>query len=71
MKQHAFNQAEIFMLERRIGQNFKDAMFDRFSSIAKEFGFKVRVTGGNFLTHEINGNSEDFTAICELAKQLS
>ena len=68
MKQHAFNQVEIFMLEPRIGQSFKDHMWDRFTRIAKELGFKVRTTGGNFLTHEINGDEDDFIAIAELAK---
>lgn len=68
MKQYAFNQTEIFMLERRIGQNFKDLMWDKFTGTAKELGFKVRVTGGNFLTHEINGDKNDFIAIAELAK---
>ena len=56
------------MLERRIGQNFKDLMWDKFTSTAKELGFKVRVTGGNFLTHEINGDEDDFIAIAELTK---
>jgi len=68
MKQYAFNQTQIFMLERRIGQNFKDLMWDKFTSTAKELGFKVRVTGGNFLTHEINGDEDDFIAIAELTK---
>ena len=68
MKQYAFNQVEIFMLEPRIGQNFKDRMWDKFTNTAKELGFKVRVTGGNFLTHEINGNKDDFIAIAELTK---
>lgn len=71
MKQYAFNQTEIFMLERRIGETFKNRMFDIFTNTAKDLGFKVRVTGGNFLTHEIDGNKEDFIAIAELAKSIS
>ena len=69
MKQHAFNQVEVLMLERRVGETFKARMWNSFTSVAKELGFKVRVTGGNFLTHEINGNQDDFIALQELAKQ--
>lgn len=68
MKQYAFNQAEFLMLERRSGGVFKARMWDRFISIASELGFTVRVTGGNFLTHEIDGNNDDFVALQELAK---
>ena len=69
MKQHAFNQVEVLMLERRIGDTFKNRMWDSFTSVAKELGFKVRVTGGNFLTHDIDGGHDDFVALQELAKQ--
>ena len=67
-KRHAFNQAEVFMLSTRVGQYYKDQTWDRFVSIANDFGFKVRVTGGNFLTHEVDCDGEDFIALLELTK---
>ena len=67
-EKHAFNQAEILMLSRRAGTIPKVHMWDKFTNIAKELGFNVRTTGGNFLTHEINGSEGDFIAIAELAK---
>ena len=68
MKQHAFAQEEVMILERRIGEVFKIEIFNKFLSVAGELGFKVTVTGGNFLTHEINGNEDDFTALLQLTK---
>ena len=70
MKKHAFNQIEVLMLERRIGKTFKDRAWDIFINITQDIGFKVRVTGGNFLTHEINGGDiDDFESLLELTKE--
>ena len=35
-------------------------------SMAKYFGFEVRVTGGLFLTHEINCSQNDLIALREI-----
>jgi hypothetical protein len=69
MKRHAFNQTEIFMLEGRIGEKFKQQMWEAFMAVANDLGFKVVVTGGNFLTHEINTTEDDFKALQELSMQ--
>jgi len=39
-------------------------------SLAKYFGFEVRVTGGLFLTHEIKCTQNDLIALRELARNL-
>ena len=66
----SFNQAEILLLDRRIGQTFKDRAWELFISTANELGFKVRVTGGAFLTHEINATEEELIQIMLLTKGL-
>jgi len=41
--------------------------FDRVLKIAKELGYKVRITGGNFITHEINCSLAEYEEIHALA----
>ena len=66
MKQHAFAQEEIC---GNSGNFFmKESKWQRFKLISVELGYLVRVTGGNFLTHEINGSKEDFDVILDLIK---
>ena len=66
MKKHNFNEAEVLMLSKRIGEKFKQEKWDAFIDAANELGFKVRVTGGAFLTHEINTDEEDFNVLLEI-----
>ena len=63
-KQHAFAQCLITKGARtEVQANYK---WSSFRGICDELGFNVRVTGGNFLTHEIDGSNDDFEAILEL-----
>lgn len=65
MKKYNFNQAEVLMIG--LTKQRKDAAWKRFMSICDEFGFKVSVTGGAFLTHQIEGADHiDFEAVIEL-----
>jgi hypothetical protein len=64
MKQHAFNQAEILVM--KFCKRDQDVIWSEFISIMSDLDFTVRVTGGNFLTHEVNGSQEDFDTIIEL-----
>ena len=69
MKRHSFAEVEVLMIERAIGKRFKDLCWKRFTEAVKEFGGSVRVTGGNFLTHEVVGlDEEDFSFILEYIK---
>jgi len=64
MKRHTFDQELIY----KTAPN-KFARYDAWSKFLKtyqELGFKVRVTGGAFLTHEIDGSKEDFETILDL-----
>ena len=64
MKQHAFAQE---LINGTNGNFFvKESKWQKFKLVCFELGFNVRVTGGNFLTHEINGSKEDFETILEL-----
>jgi hypothetical protein len=40
--------------------------WSKFTKLHRELGFKVRITGGVFLTHEIDGTKEDFETILDL-----
>jgi hypothetical protein len=64
MKQHAFNQAEILVM--KFCKRDQDIIWSKFVKICDSLGFMVRVTGGKFLTHEINGSGEDFAVIIDL-----
>jgi hypothetical protein len=44
--------------------------FDKVIEIAKELGFKVSVTGGNYITHEINCSLSDYNEIYNLANGI-
>lgn len=66
MKTHAFNQSEVLIMGRC--KRDSDHMWERFTNVVKELGFTVRVTGGNFLTHEITCDSSDFITVLELTK---
>lgn len=69
MKRHAFNEAEVLILERRIGKRFKDLMWNRFVNTVEELGGTVQVTGGTFLTHQVNKlNEDDFNFVLEFIK---
>ena len=70
MKQHSFDQAEVLMLSRRTGRESKQDKWDLFIDAATELGIKVRVTGGNFLTHEVNADEEDFNVLLEITEGL-
>ena len=59
-KKHAFNQEVI------IGPFANDDKWVKFKSICSQLGFTVRVTGGVFLTHELNGTIKDFEIILDL-----
>jgi hypothetical protein len=41
---------------------------DEFLRVAGELGYKVTVTGGNFITHEFHGDMDEFQAVLALAK---
>ncbi len=63
MKAHSFSQEEIAshpvdVVARREWSNFK--------SVIDELGYEIRITGGTFLTHEINCDSADFETIKDL-----
>lgn len=64
MKQHAFNQAEILVM--KFCKRDQDIIWSKFVKICDALELEVRVTGGNFMTHEINGSGEDFSVILEL-----
>lgn len=44
--------------------------FDEVISAAKDLGYKVAVTGGVYLTHEIHCTIDEYTAIYELANGI-
>jgi hypothetical protein len=69
MKKHSFNQCEVLMLSHRIGEKFKNEKWQEFTEAATVLGFRVRVTGGNFSTHEIDASEEDFNVILELVSE--
>ena len=63
-KSHAFSQAEILCIARC--KRDEDSVWSRFSNIVNELGFHLTTTGGNFLTHKINCNEDEFNVILEL-----
>jgi len=66
MNRHAFEQELVCSTAPN-----KFARYDswsKFMKIYQELGFTVRVTGGNSLTHEIDGTKEDFETILDLMK---
>ena len=44
--------------------------FDDVVKVAKELGYKVSVTGGNFITHEINCSLDEYNEIYNLANGI-
>jgi hypothetical protein len=65
-KQHTFKQEDI---TSESGSFFtQEARWQRFKRVCDELGYSIRVTGGAFLTHEIDGSKEDFETILELCK---
>lgn len=42
---------------------------DKFLKVASDLGYKVRTTGGNFITHEISCNYRDFNIIIDLCSE--
>lgn len=67
MKRHSFNQSQVLILG--LSKREKDAKWAKFKAISEEFGYEVRVTGGNFLTHEITCTEEEFETILELVAE--
>ena len=66
MKRHAFGQEEVLSNGRTERQ--KDIMWSKFTALCKYFGYSIRITGGNFLTHEIDCGKKDFDALLNLYK---
>ncbi len=65
-KKHAFEQE---VVTGTAGNWFsKESKWQKFKRACDELGYVVRVTGGNFLTHEINTSKEDFEVIIDLVK---
>ena len=56
----------MMMLSKRVGQKGKDEKWQEFTEACKILGFEVRVTGGNFLTHEIDCGEGEFNTILEI-----
>lgn len=64
MKRHSFDQSEI--LKAGHSKSEQDRLWSRFQSICSELGVQCRVTGGNFITHEVDCSEDDFRALIEL-----
>ena len=64
-KRHNFNQ-EVILNFKYIARG-KDT-WRLFKSICDQLGYVVRVTGGVFLTHEIDCSEDDFNLILELMR---
>jgi len=62
-KKHLFSKLEITGTSR-----FNNQQWNIFNEHVKCLGFIVKVTNGNFLTHEINTTKENFEIILELIK---
>ena len=63
-ERHAFSSKDI--TEGGWSTEIKNKMWERFVVTSKDLGFRVRVTGGNFLTHDIDCSKEDFDTVIEL-----
>jgi hypothetical protein len=61
---HAFNQCEV--LTMRFCKRDQDEIWKQFEDLAEAFDFKVRVTGGAFLTHEITCTAGEFQTMLEV-----
>ena len=64
MTNHIFEQQLIYATAHD-----DDKAWARFTRVCIELGFKIRVTGGAFRTHKIDGSKEDFEAILELIRE--
>lgn len=67
MKRHAFNQAEII---GDVDHAASQRDWDLFKHAANTLDFKITVTGGAYLTHEITCSQEDYEITKQLAKEL-
>lgn len=68
MKKYSFNEAEVLILGR--SERDKNIAWGSFVRISEELGFAIRVTGGNFLTHEfIYGTERDFNQVLLLVAE--
>lgn len=70
MKRHSFNYCEVRMLSPRVSHLGKRKAWEKFTEVCDELGLDVLTTGGNFLTHEIYCDEDDFIAVLELTKEL-
>jgi len=66
MNRHAFTQDEI-VGDVEHAASARD--WDLFNRTAKMLGFKIAVTGGAYLTHEIACSQEDYEITKQLAKE--
>lgn len=60
---HAFSQDEI---SKHIDIAIADRQWEHFINVVETLGYSVKITGGNFLTHQINCSSQDYQIILEL-----
>lgn len=65
MKKHTFNQEEILSTVHHSRQWERWA---KFTKVVNELGYSIRVTGGNYLTHEINTTEEEFEVIKDIVR---
>ena len=63
-KRYIFNQIAV------TGDSNATRKWVKFKKICGELGFTVRVTGGVFLTHELNGTEKDFEIILKLVNDF-
>ncbi len=72
MKKHSFNQEQIEKLSKRGGFTAfrKMSTWNSFIGVTTALQYKVRVTGGNFLTHEISCSEEEFEIVLELTREV-
>jgi hypothetical protein len=68
MKRTNFNQAEVLLL--KFCKRDQDRIWVKFIEVSSSLGFKVRTTGGNYITHEIDCSYDDFKVILELTKEV-
>ena len=66
MKRTNFNQDMIFGGVK--SQHLQDSMWSDFINVVGELNCIIHVTGGAFLTHEINCSEDDLYIIIDLAK---
>ena len=62
MKRHTFSQDTIIGNVNPFNQ---ERIWTTFAKTVSELGYKIRVIGGNFLTHDITCTEEEFNFILE------